>query len=722
MPINRRELLKASVAGAAMVKQGRKALAAPPENIQVTIDASKAGAPVNPMIFGGYMEPATTRVWAEMLTDRKFANAIVPATAAAQGGRGAAGGGMARRFGGDPFWPVGPADAVEMDTVRPFVGKQSPRIKLAGSDPRGIQASGLRVAKGKSYIGRVWLAGDSGAKVVIRLVWGEGLSDSQTITAPPLTTVYQKVPLKFMVPVDSQGARLEIVGTGSGAFHVGTASLMPADNVQGFHAGMIRYFKEQGFKMAKWPGGNFVSGYDWYDGLGDVDKRPPRFQAMWSGRVESNDVGLHEYIAFCRLLGAEPDLTINSGFGAARDAAEEVEYCNGSGDTRLGRLRAQNGHPEPFNVRYWTIGNEMYGPWQFGYMSLNQYWVKHNYIVEAMKKVDPKIKVTLVGASICEASWCAAEQNQSGRRDMWRPPLLEKLPFEFGGHEDWDGWLLAHCADDVDFVSEHTYAYPGLAFDAEKQHFVDAHDPLPMQARRSSNRIGEAFEAWQKYVEKMPNLKAKGIKFIFDEWGCRYRSAQGVAAQAPGMLTPLSYALLLNEIFRHSDMVEASCATGGLGTVLIDNTGEATGLSAEGMVLKIMQTHFGGAFPVEVSGNSPQQPVDGTPFVDKPNVPIGSPTYPLDVLAAFSGDRKKLLISVVNPTEEVREFTPRLTGVKLRGPGKLSQIAPPGVDSANRAGQKPVVEIIEHPQQAFTGTVQAPPVSINVYEFEIESA
>ena len=125
--------------------------------------------------------------------------------------------------------------------------------------------------------------------------------------------------MKFTTPVDSQDARLEIVGTGSGTFHIGTASLMPADNVQGFHAGMIRLFKEAGFKMAKWPGGNFVSAYDWYDGIGDIDKRPPQLQPMWSNRVESNDVGLHEFIAFCRLLGAEPDLTINSGFGDARE-------------------------------------------------------------------------------------------------------------------------------------------------------------------------------------------------------------------------------------------------------------------------------------------------------------------------------------------------------------------------------------------------------------------
>ncbi len=176
---------------------------------------------------------------------------------------------------------------------------------------------------------------------------------------------------------------------------MGAVSLMPADNVQGFHAGMIRLFKEEGFKMFKWPGGNFVSAYDYRDGLGDRDKRPPRLQPMWSDRVESNDVGLHEFMALCKLVGAEPDLTIDSGFGSAREAAEQVEYCNGSIKTRMGRMRAENGHPEPFNVRYWTIGNEMYGPWQYGHMSLDQYWVKHNYIVEAMKAVDPNIKVTV---------------------------------------------------------------------------------------------------------------------------------------------------------------------------------------------------------------------------------------------------------------------------------------------------------------------------------------
>ncbi|MEO8591932.1 MAG: hypothetical protein ABI759_01295 [Candidatus Solibacter sp.] len=717
------------MAGAAILQEGREAFAAPPSNIQVAIDAAKIGEPINPMIFGGYMEPATTRVWSELLSDRKFSNPVT-ATAPAQGGRGGAGGpgapaapggpgapgggGMFRRGGGDPFRPVGPAGTVEMDTVRPFVGKHSPRIKLAGADPRGMQASALRLRHGKTYTGRVWLAGDSGAKVVIRLVWGEGPNDSQAITSPPLTSVYQKVALKFTAPVDTQTGRLEIVGTGSGGFHVGTASLMPGDNLQGFHAGMVNGFKDAGFKMAKWPGGNFVSAYDFRDGLGDIDKRPPR------GR-ESNDVGLHEFVALCKLLGAEPDLTINSGYGSAREAAEEVEYCNSSIQTRMGAMRAQNGHPEPFNIRYWTIGNEMYGPWQAGHMPLNQYWVKHNNIVEAMKKVDPKIKVVLAGATVCERGIGCAEKKGEFFPSQWEPPMPYDLPFAFGSNEDWTGHLLQNCAvaaDNVDFVSEHTYSYPRLQYDSRKQSFANIDDTVTNQARRASNRLGEAFEAWDKYLEKMPKLKEKKIKFIFDEWGCRNRQMAG-NYQPPGMLMPLSYALLFNEMFRNSDKVEASCATGGLGCVQVDNFGEATGLSAEGMVMKLMHTHFHSARPVAVSGNSPQQGVQGTPLVDIPTVPIGSPTYPLDVTAAISSDKKKLIFSVVNPTEQKQELSPKIAGVNLRGPGKVFQIAPAGLASANRAGEKPQVEIQEIAQQALAATVSVPPVSISVYEFDI---
>jgi alpha-N-arabinofuranosidase len=187
--------------------------------------------------------------------------------------------------------------------------------------------------------------------------------------------------------------------------------------------------------------------------------------------------------------------------------------------------------------------------------------------------------------------------------------------------------------------------------------------------------------------------------------------------QQSGMLMPLSYALCLHEMFRHSDMIAASCATGGL-RLLTGPTGEAVGFAAEGVVMKLMQTHFINALPVEVDGDSPQQLVPGTPFVDRGTKPTGSSTYPLDVLAAFSNNRKKFLISVVNPTEEGHSLTPRISGVKLRSQGKLYQIAPLSVSSTNEPGKEPTVKIVETAQE-LPETVLVPPVSVSLYEFDI---
>ena len=187
--------------------------------------------------------------------------------------------------------------------------------------------------------------------------------------------------------------------------------------------------------------------------------------------------------------------------------------------------------------------------------------------------------------------------------------------------------------------------------------------------------------------------------------------------QQSGMLMPLSYALCLHEMFRHSDMIAASCATGGL-RMLTDHTGEAVGLTAEGVVMKLMQTHYNNALPVAVDGDSPQQLVPGTPFVDRGTKPTGSPTYPLDVLAAFSSDRKKFLLSVVNPTEEGHRLTPKISGVRLRNQGRLYQIAPPGANATNEVGKEPAVKIVETAQDRLPETMEVPPVSVSLYEFD----
>src|SRR6185437_1871496 len=207
-----------------------------------------------------------------------------------------------------------------------------------------------------------YLRGTKGSKVAVSLVWGEGADDRQTICFDTLTSDYQKFPLSFTAKADSVSGAIEIAGTGNGDFHIGTLSLMPADNVQGFRPDTIALLRDLHAGMWRLPGGNFLSDFNWYDSIGDIDKRPSDFDYAWNA-MQTNDVGMDEFMTLCKFIGVEPYITVNAGFGDAHSAAEEVEYMNGSTKTRMGALRAENGHPDPYQVKYWDIGNEPYGSW-----------------------------------------------------------------------------------------------------------------------------------------------------------------------------------------------------------------------------------------------------------------------------------------------------------------------------------------------------------------------
>jgi alpha-L-arabinofuranosidase len=253
----------------------------------------------------------------------------------------------------------------------------------------------------------------------------------------------------------------------------------------------------------------------------------------------------------------------------------------------MGKLRSANGHPEPFKVRLWCIGNEMYGFWLAGHMSANQYAEKHNRIVKAMRKVDPTIKVTSAGATPAELSMMTQE-NMQFIPNFWWPPFPNDLPHKFESINDYDYWMLKNEADYIDHVSEHTYCYPELSFDWKKQLFVDLHDPLQTQARRITNRMGQVFESWEIYKEKLPELKSKNIKFIFDEWGTRFLNAYGTGmTRRTGMVMPMSFALFLHEMFRHSDMIEASTPTLCFNLIVTDGTGDGVGHTAAGPVINL---------------------------------------------------------------------------------------------------------------------------------------
>jgi alpha-L-arabinofuranosidase len=336
------------------------------QELAMTIEAGQTRPPIHRYVYGQFSELLFNMfeqgLWAEMLSDRKFFYPVDSSETLTPPNR-------------KPFFrrwrPLGGDQFVTMDRSRAYVGEHAPTIQLSET-AHGIMQAGLTLRQDRRYSGRIALAGSPEAKVAVSLIWGDGPDDRQTIAIGPLSDKYSKFPLQFTSKADTDNGKLEITGIGTGSFRVGVVSLMPEDNVHGFRADMVKLLKDLDSGTYRWPGGNFVSGYDWRDGVGEQDKRPPRYDHAWN-TVEYNDVGTDEYMTLCGLLGIDPYLCVNAGFGDANSAAQWVEYANGSTDTPMGKNRAANGHPEPYRVKWWGIGNEMYGQWQLGHLYIDHY-------------------------------------------------------------------------------------------------------------------------------------------------------------------------------------------------------------------------------------------------------------------------------------------------------------------------------------------------------------
>ncbi len=166
--------------------------------------------------------------------------------------------------------------------------------------------------------------------------------------------------------------------------------LFPSDHVEGWEPEVVEYMRKARLPMLRFPGGNFVSAYHWPDGAGALDERPVRRNPAWP-ELEWNHVGTDEWLRLCELTGAEPLICINGGNGTVEEAREWVEYCNGPAESPMGRVRATNGHPAPYGVRYWEIGNELYGAWQTGYTDGTGYAPRYGEFVKAMREADPNL-------------------------------------------------------------------------------------------------------------------------------------------------------------------------------------------------------------------------------------------------------------------------------------------------------------------------------------------
>lgn len=524
-------------------------------NPAVQIDVTETKEPISKYIYGQFIEHLGRciygGIWAEMLEDRKFYFPITSDYRPYRRRRGAPRGNTYAIVSASPWQIIGPPDSVTMVKDDSFVGEHTPLIQAGG----GIRQLDLGLVQDTQYVGYIYLKPrQQSALVRVLLAWGDKPVEGSTLQFLASTNQYIKHRFEFPAGATTMKGKLEIKVV-KGACFVGTVSLMPAGNIEGMRADTLALLKELNAPMYRWPGGNFVSGYDWRDGIGPRDKRPPRKNPAWTG-VEHNDFGFDEFIRFCRLVDAEPLVTVNTGFGDAYSAAAQLEYANGSTDTIMGALRAKNGMPEPFNVRYWCIGNEMFGAWQLGHMSLEHYVQKHNWVVDKMREVDPDI-----------------------------------IPIASGNAGSWSEGLLRNCSDHIDMIAEHFYCQ-------QRSNLIE-------HTSQIADNIKRKVEFHQQLREKLDSLKGKDIRIAMTEWnywygphvfgelGTRYFHKDG-----------LGIAKGLHEYFRHSDIIflanyaQTVNVIGCIKTSKTDAAFETTGL-----VLKLYRRHFG-TVPVAVTGDA----------------------------------------------------------------------------------------------------------------------
>jgi alpha-L-arabinofuranosidase len=634
----------------------------PAQPSSVTIDAAKTKDAISPYIYGQFIEHLGRSIyggiWAEMLEDRKFYHPItadykpyvkskaIPAEAEFQ------------VVGASPWQIIGSANSVMMVKENAFVGEHSPLIN-AGS---GIRQLDLGLVKGKDYTGYIYLKAKEGnPSVSVSLAWGDNQQESMQFKT--LQTEYVKYPFWFTSGGDTIKGKLEIKVDGGSCF-VGTVSIMPADNINGMRADTIAVLKELNATVYRWPGGNFVSGYDWRDGIGDRDKRPPRTNPAWTG-VEHNDFGMHEYIDFCRIVGAEPLITVNTGYGDAYSCLAELEYANGSEYTPMGSLRKVNGSAKPFGVRLWCVGNEMWGDWQLGYMSLEDYIIKHNWIVGKMRAFDPNI--------VCFASGDVGTK--------------------------WSEGLLKGSADYIDVIAEHFYITPNL-------------DDVTAHVDQLLDRIKSIITYHRDLRTKLDVLKGKNIKVAITEWNYwNYNPGEGAnlkpvdaywygeLGRRYSMKDGLGIAAGLHEYYRNSDIVFLAFYAQTVNVIgCIKTTKTAAAIETTGLSLEMYRDHYG-TIPVEVTNNNKA----------------------LDIAAAWTPDRKALTIGVVNTTSRQQQITMDLKGVNLTGAGTVWVIANSDPMAYNEPGKEPKVAIRESKVTGVSNQLTVPGYSVNLYRLDVKN-
>ncbi len=610
------------------------------EPIRVEIDAARTGAPISPFIYGQFIEHLGRciygGIWAEQLEDRKFYFPITAEYAPYKSLQDTA----FPVVGASPWEIMGAADGVLMVEDDVFVGKHAPRLRQGA----GIRQHDLAVVGGHDHVGYLWAKplGER-AEVEVALVWGDAPEARAAKRLSFDGHDYSKLPFSFTAGASTDEARLEIRAL-EGDVLLGPPSLMPADNVSGMRRDTLSLLKQLDATVYRWPGGNFVSGYDWRDGIGDRDRRPPRKNPAWTG-VEHNDFGTDEFLAFTREVGAAPMIAVNTGFGDDYSAAQWVEYCNGKAGSLAGGWRAKNGHPEPYGVKYWCVGNEMFGPWQLGFMQLHHYVLKHNRVAEAMWGVDPD--AVLVGVGDLDGINKDNDPEQVERGITWSYGMLES------------------CANHMNMLSEHFY-------EGRKPWTHEGRVDLVTHVAMLKNAIRHKAEGHRKLQKSLPNLEGRTMPIAMDEWNYWHREyVYGELGCIYDLADALGVAAGLHEYYRQSDLIRMAHYAQTVNVIgAVKTTKTQAEMEPTGLVLQLYRAHYG-SIPLQVAP-APE---------------------PLDIAAALAEDRLGLTLSVVNPTNAPVEIDLAAAGVAVAGRATRFHITGADPLAHNAPGQPRGVDI-----------------------------
>ncbi len=455
----------------------------------------------------------------------------------------------------------------------------------------------------------------------------------------------------------------------------------------GFRTDVGEAIKDLNPPVLRWPGGNFVSNYHWTDGVGPVEQRPVRMELAWH-LTESNLIGTDEFLQWCARSGYEPYLCVNMGSGTFEEAQAWVEYCNSPVGTYWADLRAQNGHPEPYGVKLWALGNEMYGDYQVGQLTADEYVAKARAFAKVMKRTDGSLRLISCGRN---------------------------------GHSEWDRTVLEGLADLVEFHSIHIYT-------GSPNYWVNVF--APHQADR-------ALRSMRALIDDITYRKGLDheIKVAYDEWNVWYRYTEGVfepSDQPPleeryDLSDALAVATYLNIFVRHARTVGMANLAQMVNVIApIFTRDNAMFLQTIYHPIQLISRHTQEvALDVWVDGPTHQlvEAAEDMHWLWPLPVADLSPFPMLDVAATRDEAGTEVVLSVVNrDPKNAIEAELEVLSAAIAGAGRAYVVNGPDVTSTNDFDRPAEVGVIE--SEALTGpgsTYRFEPHSVTVLRIPLSN-